>query len=179
MKHFRIFLLLLILALMLSGCGKQSQEPYDYHYGSKTIKVYPETGTIVDGLNVYRYTVEEGSNQTYFEIVYPNGGRYYWTATKNGGQGGWSDGYNDKLYLSGSILVDALEQNRPRQRIGNFGLGLLLMGLGAVNFFLPELPFYLRYGWAVENAEPSDAYILWTKVGGVIAAILGLVACII
>jgi hypothetical protein len=59
------------------------------------------------------------------------------------------------------------------------GIGLLLMGLGAVNFFLPEIPFYLRYGWAVENAEPSDAYITWTKIGGALAAVLGLVFCII
>ena len=53
------------------------------------------------------------------------------------------------------------------------------MGLGALNFFIPELPFYLRYGWAVENAEPSDAYITVTRIGGAIAAVLGLVWCII
>ena len=183
MKHFRILLPLLILALLLSACGSTSQEPYEYTFSRngqiKTLHINPEAQTILDGTTVYRYTVEEGSNQTYYEIVYPNGGRYYWTATKHGGQGGWSDGYNDRLYLSGDILVDALQVNRPREKVGNFGLGLLLMGLGAVNFFLPELPFYLKYGWAVENAEPSDAYITWTKVGGVIAAVLGLVACII
>ena len=55
------------------------------------------------------------------------------------------------------------------------GTGLLLVGLGALNFFIPEIPFYLRYGWAVQDAEPSDAYITVTKIGGAIAAVLGLV----
>ena len=178
MKHFRILLPLLILALIASGCGNTAREPYDYTYNGKTLKVYPESATIVDGLNVYRYTVEPSGKSTYYEIVYPNGGRYHWTATKSGGQGGWSDGYNDKLYLSGDILINALEAGQPREKIGNVGVGLLVMGLGALNFFCPELPFHLRYGWAVRNAEPSDGYILWTKAGGLVAAIAGLAYCI-
>ena len=32
MKHFRILLPLLILALVLSGCGSTSREPYDLTY---------------------------------------------------------------------------------------------------------------------------------------------------
>ena len=72
-KHFRILLPLLILALIASGCGNTAREPYDYHYNGKTLKVYPESATIVDGLNVYRYTMQETNRQTYYEIVYPNG----------------------------------------------------------------------------------------------------------
>ena len=179
MKHFRILLPFLILALIASGCGSTAREPYDYHFNGKTITVYPETGTIVDGLDVYRYTAAESANGTDYDITYPNGGTYWWMSTNFGGHGGWADGYDENRYIPGDILVDALQVNQPRQRVGNPGIGLLLLGLGALNFFLPEVPFYLRYGWAVQNAEPSDAYITWTKTGGVICAIAGLVALFI
>lgn len=183
MKHFRILLPLLILALMLSACGNTSREPYTYTYstfsGVKTITVNPEDQTILDGTDVYDYVVEKSGSRTSYVITYPNGATYHWTDTGSGGAGGWSDDYDENRYISGNILVCAVEENQPRERVGSVGLGLLLMGLGALNFFLPELPFYLKYGWAVENAEPSDAYITLTKICGAVMAVLGLVACFI
>ena len=179
MKHFRILLPLLILALVLSACGSTAREPYDYHFNGKTITVYPETGTIMDGLNVYRYTVKETANGFDYDITYPNGGRYWWMSTRYGGHGGWSDGYDDSLYLSGNILVNALQQGEPQGKAGSVVVGLLMIGLGALNFFLPELGFWLRYGWAVERAEPSDAYITLTKAGGILAAVVGLICCFV
>ena len=183
MKHFRILLPVLILALMLSGCGKQSREPYTYSYstfsGDKTITVNPETQTILDGTDVYDYEVESTNIRTSYVITYPNGATYHWTASEHGGAGGWSDDYDENRYISGNILIHAIEQNQPREKTGNVGIGFLLMGLGALNFFFPELPFYLKYGWAVENAEPSDTYITITKIGGVAVMIVGLIWCFI
>lgn len=184
MKYFRLILPLLILALVLSGCaGEASRMPYDTNYntGSReySFTVDPAAGTITCGADVYTYQVEKSGNRTSYVIDYPNGAIYHWTATESGGSGGWSDNYDETRYIPGDVLVHSLELNQPREKTGNVGIGLLLMGLGAVNFFLPEIPFYLRYGWAVENAEPSDAYITWTKIGGALAAVLGLVFCII
>jgi len=178
-KHLRILLPLLILALLLAGCTKKVPEPYDFTQGSRTVTVYPATSTMVDGLDVYTYQVEKSGNQTSYVIDYPNGAIFQWTATKNGGAGGWSGNYNNEMYLDGNFLVNAIEEGLPREKTGSVGLGLLLMALGAVNFFLPELPFYLRYGWAVENAQPSEAYLTWAKIGGAVAAVLGLIWCIL
>lgn len=178
MKHFRVLLPLLVLALLLSGCAEKAQNPYSYTQGGNTVTVDPENGTITQGENVYTYTVEEGRNYTSYEIRYPNGGTYYWTTTEVSGVGGGNEAYDESEYLPGHLLVNALERPAPRQRHGNFVVGLMLIGLGAVGFFLPELPFYLRYGWAVENAVPSDAYITWSKIGGVLSAVLGLIYCI-
>ena len=183
MKHFRILLPILILAVVLSGCGSTSREPYEYTYsgssGTNTITVNPESQTILDGTDVYHYTAKKSGSGMNYDITYPNGGTYWWMATNYGGHGGWSEDYDENRYIQGDILVHALEQNQPRQKTGNFGIGLLLIALGMVNFFLPVLPFYLRYGWAVENAEPSDAYITMTKFGGILAAVVGLVWCIV
>ena len=183
MKHFRILLPLLVLALVLSACGSTSTEPYEYTFSLnnqvKTIKINPETQTILDGTDVYHYTVTEVGSGTDYDITYPNGGTYWWMSTKYGGHGGWGDNYDDNRYIPGDILIYALQENQPWERNGNIGIGLLLMGLGALNFFIPEIPFYLRYGWAVQDAEPSDAYITAAKIGGVLAAVLGLIFCII
>ena len=182
MKHFRLLLPLLVLALLLSGCAGEPM-PYDTNYstgsGSYSFTVDPAAGTITCGEDVYTYRVETSGSRTSYVIDYPNGAIYHWTATSAGGAGGWSDDYDESRYIPGDVLVHSLELNQPRQKTGNIGIGLLLMGLGALNFFIPELPFYLRYGWAVENAEPSDAYITVTRIGGAIAAVLGLVWCII
>ena len=179
MKHFRILLPLLILALVLSGCGQTAQVPYDYTVhaltGDVTFTVHPATCTITHGEDVYTYQVEKSGSRTSYVIDYPNGATFHWTQSETGGAGGWSDDYDEGRYISGNILVDAIEKSQPREVSGNIGIGLLLIGLGAVNFFLPQLSFYLRYGWAVENAEPSDTYIIMTRAGGVLAALVGVI----
>lgn len=183
MKHFRILIPILILALLLSGCGKQSQEPYTYSWstfsGTKTITVNPETQTILDGADVYDYEMETSGGRTSYVITYPNGATYHWTESGYGGAGGWSDDYDDETYITGNILVWALEENQPREKTGNILVGLLLMGLGGVNFFYPEAIFYLRKGWMFRNAEPSEAYLLWGKISGALVAVFGLIWCFV
>ena len=188
MKHLRILLPLLILALILSGCGKQSPEPYTYTFSRDnqviTLTVNPETRTILDGTDVYDYVAEKHGSITSYVITYPNGATYHWTATEYGGAGGWSDDYDEIRYIPGDFLVDALDQavsqTAPyRERKGNVGIGLLLMGLGAVSFLFPEVMFHLRKGWMFWDAEPSDAYLTWSRISGVIIAVLGLIFCII
>lgn len=178
MKHFRVLLPLLILALVLTACTGEPV-PYEYTSGGATVTVDPVSQTISNGQEIFTYTISDLGDRDSYEITFPDGSRYYWTAGNGGGAGGWSDDFDTDRYSYASFLVDALQVNQPRQKVGSVGLGLLLMGLGALNFFLPELPFYLKYGWAVENAEPSDAYITLTKIGGVVMAVLGLVWCMI
>lgn len=187
MKHFWILIPLLILALLLSGCGKQNTESYEYRFSRNnqviTLTVNPAEQTILNGTDVYDYVTEKHGSITSYVLTYPNGATYHWTATEHGGAGGWTDDYDETKYIPGDFLVDALQQSvdqsAPRQKNENVGIGLLLMGLGAVNFFIPHLPFYLKYGWAVENAEPSDAYITFTRIGGALCAVAGLFACIL
>ena len=183
MKHFRPLLPLLVLALVLCGCGKQRMEPYTYSWsgssGPRTVTVNPEEQTILDGADVYYYTVEEKGSITSYVIAYPNGATYHWTANEHGGAGGWSDDYDETTYISGSILVWALEESQPREKTGNLAVGLLIVLLGGVNALFPNIPIYLKYGWRFENAEPSEGYLLMTRIGGVIAVIVGLIWCFV
>ena len=183
MKHFRLLLPLLILALLLSGCGKQSMEPYTYTFSRDdqliTLTVNPESRTILDGTDVYDYVAEKRGSITSYVITYPNGATYHWTATEHGGAGGWSDDYDETSYISGNILVFAIEEGMPREKQGNLAVGLLIVLLGGINALFPNIPIYLKYGWRFENAQPSEAYLLMTRIGGVIALIAGLVWCFV
>jgi hypothetical protein len=182
-KHLRILLPLLILALILSGCGKQSPEPYTYTFSRDnqviTLTVNPETRTILDGTDVYDYVAEKHGSITSYVITYPNGATYHWTATEHGGAGGWSDDYDETAYISGNILVFAIEEGMPREKQGNPALGLLIVLLGGIHALFPKIPIYIKYGWRFENAQPSEAYLLVTRIGGILAVIAGLVWCFI
>lgn len=178
MKHFRVLLPLLVLALVLSGCAREP-EPYTYTFNGKTIHIYPESGTIVDGLDVYRYTRTENEDRSIsYVITYPNGGRYNWTESRHGSEGGGT-GINEAMHIPGNILVHALKQGEPRGGAGSFGLGLLLIGLGAWHILAPESVIYLSKGWIFKNAEPSDFSLTLTRVGGGLFALAGLTACFV
>ena len=183
MKHLRILLPLLVLALILSGCGKQRMEPYTYSWsgssGPRTITVNPEEHTILDGTDVYTYQMEKFGTITSYVIDYPNGATYHWTSTGQGGAGGWSDNYDETTYISGSILVWALEEHQPREKAGNPAVGLLIAAVGAWQLFSPESAIYFSKGWRFKNAEPTEGYVLVTRIGGVILLIIGLVWCFI
>ena len=183
MKHFRLLLPLLILALLLSGCGKQSMEPYTYTFSRDdqaiTLTVNPAEQTILYGTDVYDYVKEKHGSITSYVITYPNGATYHWTATEHGGAGGWSDDYDETTYISGNILVFAIEEGMPREKQGNPALGLLIVLLGGIHALFPKIPIYIKYGWRFENAQPSEAYLLVTRIGGILAVIAGLVWCFI
>ena len=51
--------------------------------------------------------------------------------------------------------------------------GLLMIIIGLLNLCKPEEMWYLSTGWRFKDAEPSEDAILWQRVGGVIAIIVG------
>ena len=179
MKHFRVLLPLLVLALLLFGCSREPQ-PYEYVRGDIALSVDPADQTITHGENVYNYTMEESrTGQVSFVIDYPNGGIFHWSTTGTGGAGGGNEAYNKIDYLPGPLLVDALEENIPREKTGSVFVGIILIALGGANFIWPERFFNYRYRWVVRDAEPSNANIMWEKITGVLILVLGLVLCFI
>ena len=53
--------------------------------------------------------------------------------------------------------------------------GLLLIVIGLCNLCRPEEMWRLNTGWQFKDAEPSEEAILWCRIGGVIAIIVGFV----
>jgi uncharacterized protein YjeT (DUF2065 family) len=46
--------------------------------------------------------------------------------------------------------------------------------LGLLNIIYPKVSWYMRYGWQFKNAEPSDAALVMSRIGGVFAILIGL-----
>lgn len=56
-----------------------------------------------------------------------------------------------------------------------FLLGLVLIILGIANIVVPEEMYMLGKKWQFRgDVEPSDAAILFTRVGGVISILIGI-----
>lgn len=54
------------------------------------------------------------------------------------------------------------------------GFFLFLFILVAIlNIIFPRISWYMRYGWAIKgNVEPSDAYLLMTRISSIIVLIV-------
>lgn len=137
MKHFRVLLPLLVLALVLSGCAGTSREPYEVSLdGNRVVTIHPAAGTIRYGEDIYRYSVKTGWNETRYTLTYPDGQRYTWTESRETGTSAWSEGYTPSIYLPGELLVKALKQSAPetpeipREKKGNPVTGVLCSAAG-------------------------------------------------
>lgn len=164
----RFLLPLLLLCLLLTGCGTAKKEPAVYEVNGFTID--KEAQTITKGEDVYQYTIS-GSKVT---ILYPNGAEYFWNYGDTFGYGGWSDDYDPARYASGDALLNVIAYQAPRSSGGNGGFGLLLAAVGLFDLLAPRVSWYLAYGWRFKDAEPSDAALAVGRIGGGIALLAGI-----
>lgn len=53
----------------------------------------------------------------------------------------------------------------------------LFVALSLINIIFPRFGWYIRYGWKIkdDNVEPSDAYLLMTRIGSTIVLVLFLI----
>ena len=175
--------ILLLLTLLLGACSRQpAPTVYNVEYAGMTFTLDTENNTITQGEDVYRLTFSGFGNSRETVITYPNGATYRWTETAGGGHGGWSEDYDPERYVSGDVLLGALEQDRPgtdQSRSGNPLLGILFLIIGALELIFPQLGWYLKHGWAIKDAEPSDLALGVARTLGVVLVIAGIVLIVI
>lgn len=131
MKHFRIILLLSVLALVLCACAG-TPETYQVSLdGNRVVTIQPDAGIIRYGSDIYRYKIKSTWGGERYELTYPDGRCHTWTETEKTGEGTWSEGYGPSIYLPGELLVKALKQPAstgsriPGEKKGNPVLGIL------------------------------------------------------
>lgn len=92
------------------------------------------------------------------------------------GQGGWSEDYVEGTYVSGNILVDIVQEEAPRKANPGKIIGaIILIDLGFMDIIFPRISWYLGYGWRYENAEPSNVALIFARIGGFVALVIGIV----
>ena len=163
----RLLPLFLFLCLFLTGCGA---EPAPTVYEADGFTLDKAAQTITKGENVYHYEISPNSEVT---ITYPNGATYWRKYDQNGYVGGWSDDYDGVRYADGDTLMDLVSYQPPRRSRGSGPAGLLLLALGLFHLLSPRTAWFLSYGWRYRDAEPSDAALVFNRIGGVIALLVG------
>ena len=166
-----IFILLLLLSLVLSACGKPAV--YTVEKQGMTFTLDTENCTITQNGNVYRYEIEQGNATIKYTITYPDGATYRMNWSGGIGTSGGNALYNDEPRLDGNILIAILREELASRKAPDYILvSLLCIGLGIFNAAAPKAVCYLRRGWRYKNAEPSEAYVALTQISG-IALIIG------
>lgn len=179
MKRLFVILITVFLLLTLFGCTKQ-EAVYTVSRDGITYIVDTTQKTISDGTHLYHYQNTGNSSSVNITIQYPNGASYWYAGTKGFGQSGWSDDYLigtsiEGEYVSGDVLVDVVQENMPKRVDGKkIIVALILIALGVFEVCLPGVLWHLRYGWRYKNAEPSDAALIVSRIGGVIVIIAGI-----
>ena len=190
-KHLRIplFLIIAIMILALCGCSQYAQPSNNvggvdwspsgkpHHY-----TLYPQTLELsYDGIT-YTYSVSRSDDVITYTVYYPNGGCYYETRGSYADNSGWNDVYRPDSYIDGEKLVDLLSRYyytyTPTPNIANVIGALLFIGLGAFGAVFPEAAWHLEHifkSWQYESVEPSSAGITWTRIGGILCIIMGII----
>ena len=185
-----IFALILAAVMLLAGCKKEPlPKVYTvYSYGAP-YTIDTQSRTISDG--TYTYGYEYAASGSSVSFTYPDGNVYSAgiQSANSSGAGGvsagsvsadydYSSGYTDPL-----SLCYALTSPRETERAASSGsnhsfVALLLCGVGIFNLAVPKASWYLSYGWRFKDAEPSDAAITLSRIGGGIAVVIGVIMLI-
>lgn len=115
------------------------------------------TVTLANGVSATRKYTESGA---------------YWAA----GIGASSE---DMIKIEQAYELWAGSTPPARERSGNPLVGILLLLFGSLNAAFPRVAWYLKDGWKFQDAEPSDEALMLYRVGGGLAAVVGLVVMFI
>lgn len=182
-----IFALILAAAMLLAGCKKEPLPAVYtvYSYGAP-YTIDTQSRTISDG--TYTYGYEYAASGSSVSFTYPNGEVYGASITvMSNGIGGVSAGaisgdYDyDSGYTDPFTLHRALTSPRETEKASDTNplVALLLCGVGIFNLAAPKASWYLSYGWRFKDAEPSDAAITLSRIGGGIAVVIGVIMLIV
>ena len=191
-----ILAVLAALVLSLSACAekqtKNALEPYSTGWDGRVYTVTPidnDKGTISDGKNTYSYRYDASGSGYSVTFAYPDGETYRCMqngSTSSGAvfsSGSTSPDFDFDKYPDGMTLKRVLEQSpsakREKKSTKNVGLILVLLFVGGINTAFPQVAWYLETGWKIKDAEPSDAALIWNRVGGVVALIIAVIMMIV
>lgn len=176
----KVFAVILLLALLLTGCASGTSDTYDVGYGGVQMTVDMDLGQITVGQDVYSFTQREGE----ISLVYPNGAtcdRYYiaehtFTEEVVGDISGYLD--------PDSLCYAITERPQPSTGISSGRLLAILLGIGLIAFGLwscaaPEKVWAAENGWKFKDAEPSELALGLNQVCGAIMVVIGIALILI
>ena len=84
----------------------------------------------------------------------------------------------DRVDDLGTIVFGPHEPQRGDARSRSPLAGLFLLAVGTLSALKPEIAFFLDLGWRLRSAEPSEAYLVITRVVGFVMIAVGMLLLI-
>ncbi len=176
MKKISAFLIALLFFSFCIGPVTALAASYTVEKDGKTFAVNVTEDTIFDGTYTYKFRFSGNTSNHRIDITYPNGATYFWSQSGGTGYGGWSDDYDEAMYVDGRTLCDVIMTRAPKPyNPGKMLAIIFLFCIGAFCLIAPQAAWYLESGWKYENAKPSGEALFFHRFCGVIAMIMGII----
>ena len=169
-------LILALLVLTLASCASKKTIAVTDWSGNEYI-IDQKQSTISDGAYTYQYTCEGDADVYQITVEYPNGGTYHYEQNNGFGTASRNSLYSEENYTSGDLLTEVLADNIVTDASARNILAVVILSAGGLFCIIaPKTAWHMRVGWQFRDAEPSDAAITFTRIGGgiciVVAAIM-------
>ena len=172
----RLLAILLVLqVLTLVGCASKKPITVTDWSGNEYI-IDRKQGTISDGAYTYQYTCEGDADVYQITIEYPNGGTYHYEQNYGFGAASHNSLYREENYTSGDLLAEVLADNIVTEASARNILAVVILSAGGLFCIIaPKTGWHMRVGWQFRDAEPSDAAITYTRIGGGICLVVAVI----
>lgn len=117
-------------------------------------------------------------NSYRYDIIFSDGNSYFREVTKTSFTGGGSCDLSLKQMDKADEIISLYEQIYGIAEVkpdSNKGFSIFLIIIGFLNVAFPKIPWYLKYGFAFKDSEPSERGLLIFRIVGVLVIIMGII----
>ncbi len=149
----------------------------------KTLRIEPTDNGARITADGQTYLVSGTVSQ--MQVTFPDG-RVLWQHYENGPSGSSSSGGTepgveasmadwDRVSELHAIVFGSASQTADTRGFARILFGLLALAAGVLSLINPRMAWtILEGGWRYKNVEPSDAYLVFSRIGGVVLIVVGL-----
>jgi len=176
--------LLLLLTLLLFGCGSEPQQPTPYitNIDGQQLEITfdpsnASAGCIHTANGDYSFAYQMSGS---LEIIYPDGSKCSMTNINGGiaasinydSETVRAKGFIDRFDLYW-VIESAYKSQHPQRSGPSPVIAVLFFAIGAWYLASPYTVWQLSHGWKFKNAEPSDEILILYRIGGGILIFIG------
>ena len=194
-RLFHIFSLFFVIIFMLSFSACDTKTHLT-HIDGKEVVISTRDQTVTCENDIYNYSYHTGTNTVILTIKYPNGYTFTETATSSSYRSlddtplfshSFTDANGNESAISAEELgfidgvslapkLNSVTESLSAKEGPNLATPSIIIIAGALLVAFPRLFWTMAHGWKYRDAEPSDAALLFYRIGGGVVIFLGIMS---